>query len=480
VRLRLTLLYGSVFLVSGAVLLGITYFLLRQSTGARIFSAKGTAGGFVVTGPHGPVRTRAVRIFGPTSVGAVATGTSAGPLGPVTPAVSGGAARRAPGKSSSVSPGGGLPAPPAGLPLTLKQAQAQARQLEAAGNQQHNEELHQLLIESGIALAIMAVLSMGLGWFLAGRALRPLQTITQAARAISATNLHRRLSLAGPNDELRELGDTFDELLERLERSFQAQRQFVANASHELRTPLTLERTLLEVALADPDASAETLRSTCERVLAVGEEQERIIGALLTLARSDRGLARREPIDLEPVSRALLISRRPEMTRRGLRLDSELRSAPTAGDPHLLERLIANLLDNAIRHNSPGGWVRVASGVESGRAVISVSNSGPVVPTEDVERLSEPFRRLGGARSARGDGHGLGLSIVGAIATAHRATLSVRARQQGGLCVDVAFAAAGPGVTHAVPDAPAGEESAARRREESQGIASVAGAGRAY
>lgn len=225
-----------------------------------------------------------------------------------------------------------------------------------------------------------------------------------------ASTLHERLALSGPNDELRELGDTFDELLGRLESSFEAQRQFVANASHELRTPLTLERAILEVTLANPTADAASLRAACQRVLAIGEEQERMIDALLTLARSERGLERREPMLLDALTGEVMQEREGEAARRGLRLDSNLQRAPTVGDRRLIERLIANLLDNAIHHNSPNGWVTVATTVEVGEAILTVSNSGSVIAPEEIPSLIRPFQRLGTDRTGHGDGHGLGLS----------------------------------------------------------------------
>jgi signal transduction histidine kinase len=322
--------------------------------------------------------------------------------------------------------------------------QAQAPQVGAEAVNVHVHDRHQLLIWSGIALAIMAVASMGLGWLLAGRALRPLQAITSAARAISADNLHERLALGGPDDELRELGDTFDELLGRLESSFEAQRQFVANASHELRTPLTLERAILEVTLADPAASAGTLRAACERVLAIGEQQERMIEALLTLARSERGVKRREELQLDAITREVLGDRGEEIARRGLRLDAKLESAPATGDPRLIERLVANLIDNAIGHNTAHGWVAVTTAVEDGHAVLTVSNGGPVIAPEDVEQLLDPFQRLGPDRIGHGEGLGLGLSIVSAIASVHGASLAANAQPAGGLQAEVRFPKTSP------------------------------------
>jgi signal transduction histidine kinase len=476
VRLRLTLLYGGVFLLCGAVLLGVTYLLVRQTTRGPEYSVRANPKGVTVQGPgaplvfaHLPVATargsvqlvtRAANSAGPVGTVHASSAPGSSRAGPGAARAAAGGSRAGPGTSragaaaSGAVPGAAANAlvitrtPPlaqqllSGPPTTLNQAVAQAHQLQVLGAQQHTDELHQLLIDLGIALAITAVISMGLGWIVAGRALRPLQTITRAARAISATSLNKRLSLRGPRDELRELGATFDELLERLERSFEAQRQFVANASHELRTPLTLERAIVEVTLADPAASNEALRTTCERVLAIGEQQERMIEALLTLARGERGLERQEPVEIETLAREVIHERRAELSRRGLHLESDLESAPTTGDAGLLERLVTNLLDNAIRHNAAGGWVRVSTGTDEGHAAILVSNSGPVVPPDEVERLFAPFQRLRAARTANGDGHGLGLSIVSAVAAAHRALLKASARPDGGLDVEVGFAAA--------------------------------------
>jgi signal transduction histidine kinase len=459
VRLRLTMLYGGVFLLSGAVLLAITYLLVGQTTSGPNYSAGITANGAIVKGPSGNVS------LGPPAAAALypappkapkASSQAPAPGGKSKPRAQlflhgadarGGILAKSPGELEL--PGGGLETVDQARAqerklqlLTLHEARAQARKLEALGRQQHSEEMHRLLLDLGIALAIVAILSLGLGWFLAGRLLRPLQTITKAVRAISAKSLHTRLGMRGPRDDLREVGDTFDELLERLERSFEAQRRFVANASHELRTPLTLERAIVEVALADPHASNETLRTTCERVLAIGEQQERLIDALLALARSERGLERGDPFDLSAPAREVVAARRPDITGRGLRLESDLEEACTYGDASLTERLIANLIDNAALYNVAAGWVSVTTATADGRAILTVSNSGPVVPQGDVERLFRPFQRTGTARVSHGEGHGLGLSIVSAIAAAHGADLQARARPDGGLRISVSFAAA--------------------------------------
>jgi len=321
-------------------------------------------------------------------------------------------------------------------PSTGPSAAPDPQQLVSEAHKQSSAALHQLLIQSGVALAIMTVISICLGWLVAGRALRPLRTITSAAREISASSLHRRLALDGPDDELRQLGTTFNGLLERLEASFAAQRQFVANASHELRTPLTFERTLVEVALADPDATVESLRQTCRRVLGAGEQQERLIEALLTLSRSQRGIDRRTPFDLSSVARDVLRARAGEAQRREIRIDAELQPARASGDLRLAERLLANLVDNAIRHNVPGGRIEIVTATTARGAALSVGNTGPVVPPTEIDRLLQPFERLADGRSGHGHGTapglGLGLSIAQAIASAHGAVLSVHSRPGGG------------------------------------------------
>jgi signal transduction histidine kinase len=401
IRLRLTLVYGGLFLASGAALLAITYVLVVHATD-----------GFIFKGQHG--------------VGF--TTSSKAPAGGVKKA----------GERPHLTTVG-----PASKGLTPRQIEAQARQLQQQAKQQHASVLHQLLVQSGIALAAMALLSILLGWIVAGRVLRPLRTITGKARDISATNLHERLALEGPDDELKELGDTFDALLARLEASFQAQRQFVANASHELRTPLARQRTLGQVALADPDATIASLRAAHERVLVAGAEQERLIDALLALARGQTGVANQEPIDLADVAERVLAAHQPEAERHELEVYARLSPAPVTGDSRLIERLVTNLVDNAQRYNLPHGRLEVATGTQNGHAVLSVSNSGPVVPPEAVDELFQPFKRLGADRTNNGAGGvGLGLSIVQAIAEAHGATVVARPQAAGGLEVSVRLASA--------------------------------------
>jgi signal transduction histidine kinase len=388
-RLRLTLVYGGLFLVSSALLLAIVYALVAHYTsGDSVFVA-------TRTGPP------AAKLLDP------------GVAGDVT----------------------GVPAAGKAL-LTPAQILSQKNTIAFQARVQHSVLLHTLLVDSGIALGLMAVASIVLGWLVAGRALQPLRTMTTATREISATSLHRRLALAGPDDELKQLGDTIDGLLGRLESAFAAQRQFVANASHELRTPLTLERTLLEVALADPGADVPSLRRACEQALAAGEQQERLIEALLTLSRSQRGLDRREPVDLADVAAEAL---QAALGLDGLDVETVLDPAPTNGDRRLVERLVANLVDNAARHNVPGGRLELRTGTANGHAVVLVANTGPEIPAAELDRLFEPFQRLEGDRAGGADGLGLGLSIVSAIATAHAADLDARPHPGGGLRIEVAF-----------------------------------------
>jgi signal transduction histidine kinase len=313
--------------------------------------------------------------------------------------------------------------------------------VRAAALYAHWVDLHALLVESGIALAATVALAFALGWLVAGRVLRPLRAITATARRISATSLHERLALAGPDDEFKELADTLDGLFARLEASFTAQRNFVASAAHELRTPLTLDKTLLQVVLRNPRSTTEQWRATGAELLESGLQQERTLEALLTLATSEAGIGRHEPVDLAKVVTAGLGPVRADAGRLGLDVQTSIGPAPMLGDPDLIARLVANLVDNAVRHNVPGGTIEVGTTRRDGQAVLTVTNGGPVIPPGEVGRLLQPFQRLATARSSDGAGHGLGLPIVRAIATAHGATLITRARPEGGLHVQVSFPA---------------------------------------
>jgi signal transduction histidine kinase len=303
-----------------------------------------------------------------------------------------------------------------------------------------------------VAFVVMAVLSVAAGWLIAGRFVRPLRAIITTARDISASNLHQRLGVRGRGDEFTELGETLDDLFGRLEASFQAQRHFIANASHELRTPLTAGRALLQVAIADPEPTVETLRATCEELVELGDQQERLIAALLALASSQRGIGQLEHLDLADITRDALLARQEEAERHGIRLRTALAAAPVTGDPSLAESLVANLIDNAIRHNLPGGQAEISTAVTTAGAVVSVSNTGTLVPPDAVQDLFQPFRQLGTERTRHGEGHGLGLAIVRAIADAHGAALTACARPAGGLDVEVIFPLASPAQQANAPD----------------------------
>jgi signal transduction histidine kinase len=371
-RLRLTLLYGGLFTLAGAGLLGLTYWLFDRAT----------AGKQIIPIP---------REFAPR----------------------------------------GRPATHRGARLSLQLTQ-------------FTHYLHTLLAQSGIALAVMAALAFALGWLVAGRVLRPVRTITAAAQAISATSLHQRLTLTGPDDEFKELAATLNGLLARLEASFTAQRHFVANASHELRTPLTLDHTLLQLALRNPRTNTEQWRTTGQQLLESGQQQQRLLEALLTLATSEGGISHREPADLSEAAATSLHATRPQATRQHLDIQTALHPAPVAGDPNLIERLAVNLLDNAVRHNTTGGTIQLSTGQQDGHAVICVANTGPLIPPDQVTRLFQPFERLATPRASNGNGHGLGLSIVAAIADAHDATITAHARPGGGLHIQVSFPASHP------------------------------------
>jgi signal transduction histidine kinase len=307
----------------------------------------------------------------------------------------------------------------------------------------HETNIHQVFLYSAIALGVLAVLSLPLGWLIAGRALRPLRAITLSARVISAGNLHERLDIDGPYDEFRQLGETLDDLFGRLEAAFEAQRHFVANASHELRTPLTAERAILQVALSDPDADSATLREACHEVLALGARQERLIEALLDLATGERGIEQREVFDLATVVEKAVETRRPAADLRSIDIEVTLTAAPVSGDPRLVESLVANLVENALRHNVVSGRVEVTTTTVAGQASLLVRNTGPAVPPDQVDRLFQPFQRLAAERvghtAEAAGGHGLGLAIVDAIARAHDATRTASARAGGGLDIEVRF-----------------------------------------
>ena len=384
IRLRMTLLYGIVFLVTGAVLLTVGYELVYHNLN----------GG-------GTYRNELRK------------------LGLAPPRVS---------PAFSVDSAGD-------------------RLATAIRDQLRADALHRLLIEYVVALAAMTMASVAAGWLLAGRALRPLRRITATAQRVSGENLGERIGLRGPADELKELADTFDGMLARLDGAFASQRHFVANASHELRTPLAIMRTELDVALADPDASAEELRRTGEAVRDAVDRCERLIEGLLMLARSQAASGRDEAADLAALSADCITDLRARAEEAHVDVRDDLAPAWTRGEPALLERMIANLIDNGIRHNEPGGWLRVTTRPADGRVRLTVANGGPRVDPALAPTLIEPFRRLD--RTA--GGFGLGLSIVSSVAKAHRGTVEVSAPAEGGLSVEIELPAVPAPVVGSVP-----------------------------
>ncbi|WP_416875312.1 sensor histidine kinase [Kitasatospora sp. SC0581] len=297
--------------------------------------------------------------------------------------------------------------------------------------------LNTLLRKSLTMLLCLAVIAFAAGYAMAGRVLRPLGRITRTARDVASSDLHRRIELDGPDDELKELADTFDGMLDRLDRSFDSQRRFVANASHELRTPLAINRTLLEVQLSDPATSSD-LQQLGRTLLATNERSEQLVEGLLLLARSENELTDRRPVELSEVATRALEQTRGEADKREVELRSKLDPAMAAGNGVLLERLALNLLQNAVRYNTPGGWVELATTAVPGGGELVVSNTGPVVPGYELEHIFEPFRRVKGADRTRSDkGVGLGLSIVRSVVRAHGGTIEATPRAGGGLTMRV-------------------------------------------
>jgi signal transduction histidine kinase len=394
-RGRIAAAFAVLFVLSGAMLLAFVVVLARYGTTQQVRDID------VVSGV-GPV--------GPFSV--------AGPTGTTTPV-------------SPTTPGGtSLPLPhgTASDGIALKLVDRTVAAVQGAA-------LQQMLLWSGVGLVLITLLASVVGWWIAGRALRPVAAVTDAARRISQENLHERLALTGPDDELHKLADTFDIMLERLEKAFAGQRRFVTNASHELRTPLAVQRTSLQVGLADP--LPDGLADVREDLLAVNREAETLIDSLLVLARSDSGLQETEVVDLAAMARQLTGALQPAARAKDLSLtltaDQPLR---VEGDPTLLRHLQTNLLDNALRYNRPGGTVTVHL---TDRA-LTVANTGSTIEPDQVADLFEPFRRLGQDRIGT-TGHGLGLSIARSIADAHRANITAHPGQDGGLTVRVTFRA---------------------------------------
>jgi signal transduction histidine kinase len=376
IRLKLTLIYGGVFLVTGAVLLTIGYAFVRHNLDAR----------------PGDYRL----------------------------------AERKLGLSPSALP-----------PHAFHRDAADNSLINAVRAQLRSDVLRRLVVDYVLALVVMTIVSVGAGWLLAGRALSPLRRIIATARRVSGENLGERIDLHGPADELKELADTFDRMLERLDGAFASQRHFVASASHELRTPLAIMRTEVDVALADGDASVEDLREMGEGVRDTVDRCERLIESLLMLARSEAMSGREQPVDLAALAADCLTDMRARAEEAGISTRVSLAPAWAPGEPRLLERMIANLIDNGIRHNLTGGYLEVSTSTEQDRVRVIVRNGGAVIPAEAAGRLTEPFTRVDRTRP----GFGLGLSIVDTVATAHGGQATVRAPADGGLEVVVALPA---------------------------------------
>jgi signal transduction histidine kinase len=376
--MRLTLLYGGLFLVSGSGLLAITYVLVSNHSFVT---------GYSTQGPPGP---------------------SPGTTPPTT--LTQGTLRLRPGQAPN----------PARVQF----------------HAHLSAELHQLLRQGGIALAIMTVVSIGLGWLVAGRVLRPLRAMTATTRQISEENLHERLDLHGPSDELKDLGDTIDGLLERLETAFDAQGRFVANASHELRTPLTMMRTSLDVAVGKPDPVPKEVRVLAGKLREGLDQADRLLESLLVLARVQQyGLPDLTTLSLSEMAAAVLRTRGATIAAMDIKVQQAMVGADMIGNATLLARMVDNVIDNAVRHNQPGGWIRVATEVDAEVARFVVESSGVPLDEGDVQQLGQPFRRLGAERTFTDNSVGLGLSIVAAIAAAHHGSLVLQSRPEGGLRV---------------------------------------------
>jgi signal transduction histidine kinase len=380
-RARLTLLYGALFLVAGLVLIGVSYLLFNQEL-SRLFDDK----------------------YGPKQVFKLHT---------------------------------------QGNVLTLGQAQQlmedQQRLLEEQELDLRAAAVTSLLAQGAVAVVVVGGAAIGLGWIISGRVLAPLHKVTATARRIAAApmaerGLHERIALAGRRDEVKELADTFDTMVERLDHSFDGQRRFVANASHELRTPLTLNRALVELAMHRRTASPD-VKELGESLLEINARHERLISGLLLLARAEHEIADRSPVDLADVVSHVVSQVAPEAEAEKVTVREEAFPAPTTGDAMLLERLVLNLVENGIRHNlgDGTGWVRVTCGTAGGQVMVTVANTGPAIPPYDVPELFKPFRRLNADRLVTGRSAGLGLSIVRSVAQAHGGDVVARPRDDGGL-----------------------------------------------
>ncbi|ELP64465.1 sensor histidine kinase [Streptomyces turgidiscabies] len=377
IRIRLTLLYGGMFLIAGILLLSIIYLFAANALNV---------------GSELPFKVIS---------GQVGSDTCNLPSSPTAPVLN--------------------------------------RAMNECVNVQRQHALDNLLSRSLITLLGLAVIAFAFGYAMAGRVLTPLGRITRTARAVAGSDLSRRIELDGPDDELKELADTLDDMLERLQRAFTAQQRFVGNASHELRTPLAINRTLLEVHLSDPAAPPE-LQQLGKTLLATNERSEQLVEGLLLLARSDNQIVERKPVDLAEVATQAVDQTHAEAEAKGVEFRGTRDPAVVQGNGVLLERIALNLVQNAVRYNVPeDGWVEVTTEVQHGQAVLVVSNTGPVVPAYEIDNLFEPFRRLRTERTGSDKGVGLGLSIARSVARAHGGHISAQPREGGGLVMRVAL-----------------------------------------
>ena len=384
IRIRLTLLYGGMFLIAGIVLLSIIYLLAAQALNT------GSDPLFKITGVTGGTNIKVT-------------------------------SENCPAVNSN---------------QTLDEFNAA---IATCIDVQRRTALDNLLSRSLLALLGLAVIAFAFGYAMAGRVLAPLGRITRTARAVAGSDLSRRIELDGPDDELKELADTFDDMLERLQRAFTAQQRFVGNASHELRTPLAINRTLLEVHLSDPGAPVE-LQQLGKTLLATNERSEQLVEGLLLLARSDNQIIERKAVDLAEVASQAIDQVRAEADANGVEIRGERAPVVVQGNGVLLERIALNLVQNAVRYNVPkDGWVEVTTEAQHGQAVFVVSNTGPVVPAYEIDNLFEPFRRLRTERTGSDKGVGLGLSIARSVARAHGGHISAEPREGGGLVMRVAL-----------------------------------------
>ncbi len=349
------------------------------------------------------------------------------------------------GQQAQEVPGPGAGPTPAPDALTLPDPSDGAAQAspDVVALQDEIEEaaLRAVLVQSTLALAVTAVAALAVAWLVAGRYLTPIRSLTNTARELSESTLDRRIGHTGPRDEVHELADSFDRMLDRLEAAFEAQRRFVANASHELRTPVTVARTAMEVLAAKPDPSVAQVRAAAATVVAAAERSERSISGLLALARAHQGLDRRDTVRLDVLAAEAARARASDVSARGLTLRLQLEPAEVRGDPSLLETLVGNLVDNAVKYNVHDGWIQVAVGHDGRSAVLRVENSGAVLPTGAEEWIFEPFRRGQGDRRSGSSGAGLGLAIVRSIASAHEGEAHAMLPAEGGLSVTVVLPA---------------------------------------